>query len=662
MEIGRNNNNKNYTIMSTILRKTFLLSALTVFAIGTAIAQPKSMDIEPGTKGNLPAVQDIPAATENILPILHLEMVTGTYVSNAFTQELSLRFPAAQTLGGQYYILQYKSGGSWVDYVSYDGVVHFEGDNAGPTHIANEYRLKLVGGNKGGWVSNVITVPYVNTLKCFLTWLDYNMSFFVGTGITQRNCLPYVEKIKENGEKENFDEKSPYFVYKWYRRNPNTYEMTLIEGATEFEYTPTMEDVGYEIVKAVMGDNENVAFYGAYTDGIVKMPIEASIEYLDRNGFVLNTSYVLPDGGKGLCLSAEPGDPYCESVPLPEGSVKELKPGQYAVSINVEQYEGYEVRYEDDRYRVAFLYEMPDWGDDGKMKTTYREAQLMPERYEAQLMVKSFFNDDVISGIVDVIGKNWEGKLEVIASMTTEELRADCFHLSAGEQYYVKLRKTDKTLETYYPNALTWEDAKPIEPKMYDGSDDFHVTVATIEAQPAFEPLNGKGTIKGKINLSGLSVRAKARKADGEATTYTVYLKDKSDNAIIAMTETDADGNYQFDNVPVGSYQVIPNVEGYKASGNAGIANVTEANEVVNVDCDMNEVDESELFPDDSEGEALAGDADGNGTVDVNDITLIVRYLLGESVTINMANADYNQDSKVDVADMIQLINNIVNK
>ena len=197
---------------------------------------------------------------------------------------------------------------------------------------------------------------------------------------------------------------------------------------------------------------------------------------------------------------------------------------------------------------------------------------------------------------------------------------------------------------------------------MYDGSDDFHVTVATIEAQPAFEPLNGKGTIKGKINLSGLSVRAKARKADGEATTYTVYLKDKSDNAIIAMTETDADGNYQFDNVPVGSYQVIPNVEGYKASGNAGIANVTEANEVVNVDCDMNEVDESELFPDDSEGEALAGDADGNGTVDVNDITLIVRYLLGESVTINMANADYNQDSKVDVADMIQLINNIVNK
>ena len=370
--------------MNAFLRHLFL-SVMTVFAIGTAIAQPSSMPVEPGTKGNLPAVQDIPAATEDILPILHLEMVTGHYVSNAFTQELSLRFPAAQTLGGQYYILQYKSGNSWVDYASYDGVVKFEGDNAGPTHIAKEYRLKLNGGNR---VSNVITVPYVNTLKCFLTWLDYNMSFFVGTGIMLRNCKAYVERHTDEGKKEEYDENCEYYKYQWYRRNPNTYEMTLIEGATEFEYTPTMEDVGYEIVKAVMGDNENVAFYGAYTDGIVKMPIEASIEYLDRNGFVLNTSYVLPDGGKGLCLSAEPGDPYCESVPLPEGSVKELKPGQYAVSINVEQYEGYEVRYEDDRYRVAFLYEMPDWGDDGKMKTTYREAQLMPERYEAQLMVK----------------------------------------------------------------------------------------------------------------------------------------------------------------------------------------------------------------------------------------------------------------------------------
>ena len=198
---------------------------------------------------------------------------------------------------------------------------------------------------------------------------------------------------------------------------------------------------------------------------------------------------------------------------------------------------------------------------------------------------------------------------------------------------------------------------------MYDGSDDFHVTVATIEAQPAFEPLNGKGTIKGKINLSGLSVRAKARKADGEATTYTVYLKDKSDNAIIAMTETDADGNYQFDNVPVGNYQVIPNVEGYKLDSNAGEATVTEANEIVNVDCDMNEVEESELFPDDSEGEVLTGDADGNGTVDTNDIIQILNYLIGNPAgNFNKTNADANEDGSVNTADIIVIVNIILGK
>ena len=68
----------------------------------------------------------------------------------------------------------------------------------------------------------------------------------------------------------------------------------------------------------------------------------------------------------------------------------------------------------------------------------------------------------------------------------------------------------------------------------------------------------------------------------------------------------------------------------------------------------------SEIFNEEgSEEETLAGDADGNGTVDVNDITLIVKYLLGESVTINMTNADYNQDGNVDVADIIAIVNKL---
>jgi hypothetical protein len=643
--------------MRPILHKTILLSLMTVFAIGTVVAQPPSSNpVEPGTKGNLPAVQDIPAATEDILPILHLEMVTGHYVSNAYTQELSLRFPDASTFGGQYYILQYKSGGSWVDYVSYDGVVHFEGDNAGPTHIANEYRLKLVGGNKGGWVSNVITVPYVNTLKCFLTWLDYNESLFTGSGILLRNCLPYVQKTNDDGENEEFNEKSPYFVYKWYRRNPNTYEMTLIEGATDFEYTPTMEDVGYEIVKVVMGDNDNVAFYGAHTDGIVKMPIEASVEYLDRNGFVLNTSYVLPDGGKGLCLSAEPGDPYCESVPLPEGSVKELKPGQYAVSINVEQYEGREVRYADDRYRVAFLYEFPDWGGDGQMKTTYREAQLMPERYMRPLQIKPLLNGESVATTIDILGKGLDGKFKVIESLTPDKAENGIFNAEVFQgKYYVKARQTDGTLETYYPNALVWSDAKFIEPEAESWDEDWQPTCATINMVEAPAPLTGSSVIEGTIMVVN-----KARTRGEDATTYTVYLKNKATGKVIAQTQTNASGNYRFENVPIGEYIVVPNVDGYKAETTtpAMVAVTQEKQTVSNVDCTVTEATIAEIFKEEPE---MKGDADGNGTVDTKDVIQMVNYIINPATSINKANADYNGDGVVNVTDIILLINDIVN-
>lgn len=663
--------------MRTILRKSLLLSIMTVFAISTAMAQPKSNDIEPGSKGDLPALPEAPASSGDVLPILQLEMVTGEYLlSGAFYNQILLRFPEASTLGGDYYELEYKSGGegdNWKRYTNSDGY-RFEGDNAALIlgyHIdsdAYEFRLYLYDGDGEErtlmGISNVVTLPYVVPLNSFLETLDYSWAIFVGAGIPLYNCKAYVAKFDEENKKHEYDENCEYYVYQWYRRNPNTYEMTLIQGETGKVYTPTIEDVGYEIVKVVMGDNQNLGFYGAFCDGIVKMPIEASIEYIDRDGFVLNTSYVLPNGGKGLCYSAEPGNPDSESIPFPEGSIRELKPGQYAVSMKKEQYEGRELRYEDDRYRVSFLYEFPDWQNDGEIKTTYREAQIMPDRYQAPLMVKTLCGEEVVYGTVDIIGKNWEGKLEVVRTMTTEELQSEELLLPAAQQYYVKIRKTDNTLETYYPNALSWEDAKPIEPKMYDGSDNWHVTTALIDVQPGFEPLQGQGKIKGKITKSNNnSTRAKIQKAEGEEAIYSVYLKDNGNSKFIAVTETDAEGNYLFENVPVGSYSVIPNVEGYKAETAASTqATITEENLDADVDCVMIEVDEAEIFPDE-EGEILLGDADKSGNVDANDITVILDYIMNKKPeSFSFENADANSDKVVNVADIIQIVNIILNK
>lgn len=642
--------------MKIIINKTLFLSIMTVFAIGTAMAQPKSNDIIPGSKGDLPTLQDIPAATENILPILHLEMVTGTFFFNKFTSELSLEFPPASTFGGQYYILQYKTNNSWADYVSLDGVVHFESDRAGVTPCSSEFRLKLNGGEKNGWVSNVVTAPYVTSLQCILGFLDYSWVDFVGAGIPLYNCKAYVTKYDEVGESQEYGEDCEFYAYQWYRRNPNTYEMSLIQGATGKQYTPTIEDVGYEIVKVVTGDNQNLGFYGAHTDGIVKMPIEASIEHFDNNGFVLNTSYVLPNGGKGLCISAEQGDPYSESVHLPEGSIKELKPGQYAVSINIEQYAGYEIRYEDDRYRVAFIYDMPDWNNDGEKKPTYREAQLMPDRYKRQLQIKPLLNGEPISTSVEILGKGIDGKLCTVATLSPEEAEDGVFSTDVfGGKYYIKAHATDGTLETYYPDALVWSDAEIVEPATEDRSiDDWQPTCATINIAEAPAPLQGSSVIEGTITLQATVGNALTR--GGGDMTCSVYLMDKSTSKMIAQTQVGVNGHYKFENVPVGDFIIIPNVDGFKAAESAPIeVQVTQANQTItNADCTLIEACESEIF---QESTILPGDAFEDGVVDTKDIAAIAKYLMGKNPgNFNKNNADANNDGAINVADIVFII------
>lgn len=638
--------------------QTIILSFLMIlFAISTAMAQPKSNDIIPGSKGDLPLLQEVPAATENILPILHLEMVTGTFFSNNLTSELSLEFPSASSFGGQYYILQYKTNDSWADYVSLDGVVHFEGDRAGVTPCSSEFRLKLNGGEKNGWVSNVVTVPHIASLQCILSWLDHSWVDFVGAGIPLYNCKAYVTKYDKEGKSQEYGDDCEFYAYQWYRRNPNTYEMNLIQGATGIQYTPTIEDVGYEIVKVVTGDNQNLGFYGAHTDGIVKMPIEASIEHLDNNGFVLNTSYVLPNGGKGLCISAEPGNPNSESVPFPEGSIKELKPGQYAVSINIEQYEGYEIRYEDDLYRVAFIYDMPDWAGDGEIKPTYREAQLMPERYMRQLQIKPLLNGEPISTSVEILGKGTDGKLCTVATLSPEEAEDGVFSTEVFEgKYYIKAHATDGTLETYYPDALVWSEAGVVKPEAENWEvEDWQPTCATINITEAPAPLQGSSVIEGTITLQATAGNARTR-GDGDMT-YIVYLMDKSTSKMIAQTKTDANGHYKFENVPVGDYIIIPNVDGFKAATSAPVeVQVTQANQTItNADCALIEASESEIL---HESTMLAGDAFEDGTVDTKDIAAIAEYLMGNNPgNFNKKNADANNDSVINVADIVEIVN-----
>ena len=58
-----------------------------------------------------------------------------------------------------------------------------------------------------------------------------------------------------------------------------------------------------------------------------------------------------------------------------------------------------------------------------------------------------------------------------------------------------------------------------------------------------------------------------------------------------------------------------------------------------------------------SEGEAteLLGDVDNNGVVNINDATLLQRYLAEYTVTLNLKLADTNRDGKVNIRDITEI-------
>jgi hypothetical protein len=200
------------------------------------------------------------------------------------------------------------------------------------------------------------------------------------------------------------------------------------------------------------------------------------------------------------------------------------------------------------------------------------------------------------------------------------------------------------------PEAENWE------------VENWEPTCATIYLAEALAPLQGSSTIEGTITIQATAANARTR--GGGDITCTVYLKDKSTDKIIAQTPTDAVGHYRFENVPIGDYIVVPNIDGYREKAATPLAvKVSKENQTIpGIDCTMAELSIEEIFQE-SEGEYLAGDADGNGKVDTYDVAAIADYLLGKTPEkFNKKNADANNDKFVNIADIVQIVNTITGK
>jgi hypothetical protein len=161
--------------------------------------------------------------------------------------------------------------------------------------------------------------------------------------------------------------------------------------------------------------------------------------------------------------------------------------------------------------------------------------------------------------------------------------------------YYLRARKTDTVMETYYPSTLLWAEAEAVSPVLTwgqqqqpwqddpgegGGKDDSgqendgvmagtrayevsfdeggsDIPTFTITMLPVPAPLTGVGVIEGTVVLENES--AGTRGGD-EETACRVYLKVK-EAEVIAQTETDANGKFRFENVPYGDFQVLLDVE-----------------------------------------------------------------------------------------------------
>ena len=277
--------------MKKSIQKVILSSLMILFSITTAMAQ--MVEVVPGSKGALPAPPAIAEAQEGHFGSLALKQVSlqSEYMFSYYRYylEARLEYRPVSDFGGDSYTIQYHTANSdtWETvndeqlwYNQY-GEAWVEIDHDGSKAWPITYRLKLNGGPMDGWVSNEVIAekPY----KAIYAGIGYSEPNFIYAGLKVYSHYIDCKVIPAEEQKEkrwiDISRNDVKVSYQWYLRNPNTYEMTKIQGATSGTYTPTTEQTGYELVSEVEGTYNNAYVKTQHSFGVIKLPILASLEY-----------------------------------------------------------------------------------------------------------------------------------------------------------------------------------------------------------------------------------------------------------------------------------------------------------------------------------------------------------------------------------------------
>lgn len=548
------------------MKKLFTLLMFVACSLSMNAQQPLEMSVVPGSKGPLPDLPVLPPLEGNHIAGLTLTKICFHQWSLYDAYEADLYFPSFPTEDAEYCTLQkrLKSTGAWETIVNSDGSAYRYSSAAAVSPMITEdtdFRIVLHNGTKDGFTSNVVfaKMPTVNYTFIQRYLMGAGGVPYVGTVVTGSWVEAERRRAVWNSDRRRYDyelvEKcytynTNYYRRQWYRMNPNTSEMFPIEGATEQSYTPTTEDLGYELMEVIEGDDIHCSYSCLIGHGIVSTYILASVDYIGNDGFILNTDYILPEGGKDLRVFGMSGD----GGEVPRENIRERKPGQYAVYAPVDEENPY----------YAVTYQVDDVWDTGDYPLQFnrgtednpwlRPAQVYLMMYEDQPIIAKSSNNEPI----EVWGHNIDGEWNPVGTLDASGLTEENPNFSMlWGKYYLKAPGTATTLPTYYPNALLWGDAQLAEPG-FDYDEDYNMVTRSysIEAVAKPAPLTGAGTITGTVTKG--PVQAVTRAAS--AFSPMVYLKQNGGD-VVAYAEPDATGRYTFRNVPDGSYQVLVNID-----------------------------------------------------------------------------------------------------
>ena len=482
--------------MKSILRIFVLLAVFIATGISQASAQQGKAQkpIVPGEKGALPKVTLPAEAGGNLFTGLWISVdeYTDMFGGRSIVSELS--FPDPAEFDADSYTVQIQQAGEWKNHETINsGHVGISVD----INIATRFRLKINGGEKDGWISNEVTaiVPGISSKfrSSSLSNAD-KQAAIVGVEYGKSLALNVESHVGKDGsaseETVTYTVADGTYRYSWFRRNPHTWELTAIDGANKPTYTATLEDVGYELVLMVTGDNTHCGFMqlfvmgGDYnTETIVSIPVGFSFDYMGNDGFVLNTDYILPEDCTFTLKSYSQSLWEWVTTALTSDQVAMRKPGQYEVRVGSDLYEGAEIGISTAGVMFTNPQEMPNLDPDtgGPVEGTYlwfSSPQIFPYQYQQPLTVNTTFNGNPIETTVELIGRNLDGELTTVAMQNTKNGETS-FYVFPND-HYIKVQGTDETCDTYYPNAAKIDDATAVKPGMDDTMQPVSVTISMI--------------------------------------------------------------------------------------------------------------------------------------------------------------------------------------